>query len=513
MAGIVYLVGAGPGGPELLTLRGAALLAQADCVIHDRLVDSRIVALAGPGCERIDVGKTPAVPSRDREQAAINALLVKKARQHRAVVRLKGGDPLLFGRGAEELAALKQAKILFEIVPGVSSVQAAGAYAGIPLTDRTLSSSVTVVTGQEAATKSRTVVQWKALAKGSDTLVVLMGRERLSTIIAELRRAGLAGTTPIALVRWAGRPQQAVLVGTLQTIGGIVAKHPEFGPPVVAVIGHVVRLRDQFAWWRRPPLAGTRIVVTRAEGDASELVERLQGLGATCVEIPAIAVTPRTLPPQVEASLAVQLATYDWVIFTSAHGVKALTALLARQGKDARAFGPASVCAIGPKTAAALERIGVTPDLVPPAFSTAGIAAAFRKTPLVKAKILIPRSSVSVGDELAKGLRAKGAVVSEVPLYDTTVPQVSKAVLRQQLGDGAMDIVTFTSASTVKNFVLLLERAGFAPRQVLNGARIAVIGPQTAAAAKAAGLAVHIMPRKSWTLDGLVEALVAGAQR
>lgn len=509
--GTLYLVGAGPGGPELLTLRGAALLAQADCVIYDRLVDPRVVALAVNGCERIDVGKLAGEGG--RSQAAINALLVAKAAQHRHVVRLKGGDPLLFGRGVEELAALKRAGIRYEIVPGISSVQAAGAYAGIPLTDRTLSSSVTVVTGREAATKSRTAVSWKALAKATDTLVILMGRERLPLILRQLRAAGLAGRTPIALIRWAGRPQQTVLTGTLGTIEAQLAKHPEFGPPVVAVIGKVVTLRDQFAWWTRPPLAGVRIVVTRAEGDASELVQRLETLGATCIEFPAIAVTPRRLPPKIEANLTRQLAAYDWVIFTSAHGVKALTALLARQGKDARAFGPAKVCAIGPKTTQALERIGVTPDLVPTAFSTAGVTAAFRKLPLAKAKILIPRSSVSVGDALAKALRAKGAVVSEVPLYDTTVPQVSKATLRQRLGDGAMDIVTFTSASTVKNFLLLLERAGFVPRQVLNGARVAVIGPQTAAAAKSAGLAVHIMPRRAWTLDGLVEAVVLGSKR
>lgn len=521
MTGTVYLVGAGPGGPDLLTRRGAALLAQADCVIYDRLVDPRIVALAGPGCERIDVGKTPArgpspsgaVPVRDREQAAIHALLVKKAARHRTVVRLKGGDPLLFGRGAEELAALAAAKVRFEIVPGVSSVHAAAAYAGIPLTDRVLSSSVTVVTGQAAAATSRTAVRWRALAKGSDTLVVLMGRQRLSAIVGALRRAGRPATTPIALVRWAGRPEQATLVATLGTITARLAAQPEFGPPIVAIVGEVVRLRERYAWWQRPPLAGRQILVTRAEGEASDLVGRLEQLGATCVEIPAIAVTPRRLGPQAERTLAGQLASYDWVIFTSPHGVKALAALLARQGRDARAFGPAQICAVGPKTAAALESLGVTPDLVPAAFSTAGIAAAFRRRPLAKARVLIPRSSLAVGDPLAQGLRAKGAIVSEVPLYDTTVPQLPKGLVAQRLAGRAIDLATFTSASTVKNLLVVLEQAGFEPRRVLNGAQVAVIGPQTAAAAKSAGLAVHIMPRTSWTLDGLVEALVAGGAR
>lgn len=517
MAGTVYLVGAGPGGPGLLTRRGAELLAQADCVIYDRLVDPRIVTLTLNGCERIDVGKLPG--EEGRTQAAINTLLVRKGRQYRTVVRLKGGDPLIFGRSTEELAALTRARLRFEIVPGVSSVQAAGAYAGIPLTDRTLSASVTIVTGQESALRRssgqavKPRISWRAMARGSDTLVVLMGRERLPAIVQQLRRAGRPAATPIALVRWAGRPQQSVLTGTLATIEGLLAAQPDFGPPVVAIIGDVVTLREQCQWWSRPPLAGRRIVVTRAEGDTSELVQRLEALGATCLEFPAIAVVPRRLGAKTEHALAAQLAAYDWVIFTSAHGVKAVMGLLARQGKDARAFGPAKVCAIGPKTAAVLEGAGITPDLVPSAFSTRGVAAAFRRIPLTGAKVLIPRSSLAVGDALAQGLRARAAVVSEVPLYDTVLPQVSKAVLRQRLGEGALDIVTFTSSSTVKNFFLLLERAGFSPRQMLNGARIACIGPQTAAAAKQAGLAVHILPRRAWTMDGLVEALAAEGAR
>ncbi|MBI4227751.1 MAG: uroporphyrinogen-III C-methyltransferase [Candidatus Omnitrophica bacterium] len=511
MAGIVYLVGAGPGGPELLTRRGGDLLAQADCVIYDRLVDPRIVRLAASGCERINVGKT--VGEEGGTQAAINTLLVRKARRHRVVVRLKGGDPLIFGRGMEEVAALKRAKIACEIVPGVSSVQAAGAYAGIPLTDRTLSSSVTIVTGQESATKSRATIQWKALARGSDTLVILMGHERLPAILTQLRRAGRAAATPIALVRWAGRPEQSVLTGTLATIEPLLAQRPEFGPPVVAIIGDVVTRREQCQWWTRPPLAGRRIVVTRAEGDTSELIERLESLGATCLEVPAIAIVPRSLGVKAEAALAARLASYDWVVFGSAHGVKAVMALLARQGRDARAFGTARVCAIGPKTASALEGAGITPDLVPADASTKGVAAAFRRLPLSGATVLIPRSSLAIGDALARGLRAKGAVVSEIPLYDTTLPHVSRAALQERLGDGAVDIITFTSASTVRNFFLILERAGFSSRKVLNGAQVACIGPRTAAAAKQAGLAVHITPRGAWTLDGLIEAIVAAGAR
>lgn len=511
MAGIVYLVGAGPGGPELLTQRGAALLAQADCVIYDRLVDPRIVRLATHGCERLDVGKT--VGEDGKTQPAINALIVHKARQHQHVVRLKGGDPLIFGRGTEEAAALKRAKIRFEIVPGVSSVQAAGAYAGIPLTDRVHGSSITIVTGQESADKTRSTVQWKALARGSDTLVILMGRERLPAILTQLRRAGRSASTPVALVRWAGRPEQSVLTGTLATIEPMLAKHQEFGPPVVTIVGDVVGLREQCDWWVRPPLAGRRIVVTRAEGDTSELLQRLESLGATCIEVPAIAIVPRQLGVKAEAALAAQLSTYDWVVFASAHGVKVIMALLARQGKDVRTFGAAKVCALGPKTAAALEASGVTPDLVPADSSTKGINAAFRRLTLSGAKILIPRSSLAVGDALAQGLRAKGAVVSEIPLYDTTLPQLSKGALQERLGDGAVDIVTFTSASTVRNFFLLLERAGFSPRKVLNGAQVACIGPQTAAAAKQAGLAVHIKPQNGWTLDGLVEAILADGVR
>ncbi|MBI4313824.1 MAG: uroporphyrinogen-III C-methyltransferase [Candidatus Omnitrophica bacterium] len=504
--GTVYLIGAGPGGPDLLTLRGAQLLAQTDCVIYDRLVDARIVEMAAVGSERIDVGKNPG--EKGKTQPDINALLVKKARQYKSVVRLKGGDPLLFGRIAEEMTTLRRAGISYEIVPGISSVQAASAYAGIPLTERTVSSSLAIVTGQESAGKKDNSLQWRALAKAADTLVVLMGRERLPFIVQELRKGGRAASTPVALVRWAARPEQSVLVATLETVDSVLAKHPAFTSPMVMMIGEVVRLREDFQWWKRPPLAGQRIVVTRAESDSSDLANRLQALGASCVEIPAIAVTPRRLKANAEAALAQQLSTYDWVIFTSAHGVKALTALLARQGKDARAFGPAKVCAIGPKTAATLEQIGITADLIPSNFSKQGVSAAFRKIALRGAKILIPRSSLAVGDSFSQDLRGKGAVVSEIPLYDTTLPQISKAALRQRLGDEAIDLVTFTSSSTVKNFIHLLEQAGFDPRQILNGARVAAIGPQTAAAAKEAGLAVHVTPRKSWTVDGLIQAIV-----
>ena len=543
--GTVYLVGAGPGGPELLTQRGAHLLAAADCVIYDRLVDPRILRLAAKGGELLDVGKLPG--SEGRSQGAINELLVRKARQHRVVVRLKGGDPLLFGRGAEELGALAQAKIRFEIIPGVSSVQAAAAYAGIPLTDRRVSSRLTIVTGHEAAAKGghatalgppdggrpaapaggggttacrpaaaagstpRAAAARSAPARARGTLAIVMGREQLPAIARDLRRRGWPGRTPIALVRWAGRPQQAVLVATLATVEPALARQPECGPPVVAIVGEVVAHRERFQWWVRPPLAGRRIVVTRAEGDASELLQRLEALGATCLEFPVIAITPCAMRPAAEQALAAQLATYDWVIFTSAHGVSALAALLARQGRDARAFGPAKVCAIGPKTAAALERIGIMPDLIPRAFSTAGLTAAFRRVPLAAARVLIPRSALSIGDAFARALRARAAVVSEAPLYETTRLPVSAATIRQRLGDEAMDLVTFTSASTVQQFFRVLERAGWEPRRVLNGTQVACIGPQTAAAAKQAGLAVHIMPRRSWTIEGLVEAIVAAA--
>ena len=494
--GTVYLVGAGPGDPGLITVRGLELLESAEVVVHDRLVDQRLVARAPGDAEVIDVGKVPGEGG--GRQADINTLLVSRAKAGKRVVRLKGGDPFVFGRGGEEAEALVEAEVPFDVVPGVTSATAAPAYAGIPLTHRKLASSFTVVTGSEAPDKRDSAVDWGVLARAGGTLVVLMGFDSLPSIATTLVREGRAADTPVALVQWGSEPYQRTVVGTL---AGIAEKAEQAGltPPVVAVIGDVVDLREKLRWFDNRPLYGKRVLVTRSRDQASALSALLSREGAQPLEVPTIEVRPLRDYGELDDALSA-LHEYAWVVFTSTNTVEVVFQRLARLGRDARAFQGARVAAIGPATAASLLERGIVADFVPEGYVSESVVEGMKHLDIAGKRILLPRPDIQ-RETLRKGLAALGATVHDVVVYNTVLPEQSASHLTEILSDG-IDVATFTSSSTVKNLHALLK----GDLAALGGAKIACIGPITANSATEKGLKVDILPRE-YTVSGLVEAL------
>ena len=469
----VYLVGAGPGDPGLLTRRGAELLARADVVVHDRLSEISLLDLAPAGAERIDVGKSPGAPVAQEE---INALLVEHGRRGREVVRLKGGDPFVFGRGGEEAQALAEAGVAFEVVPGVTAAVAVPAYAGIPVTHRTLSTSFTVVTGHSRHAVDDDV-DWDALARAADTIVVLMGVAHRAEIAARLQAGGLPASTPVAAVRWGTRPGQRTVRTTLGQLGEVTLE-----PPVTIVIGEVAGL--DLRWFEGRALFGRRVVVTRARAQASSLVEKLRALGAETIELPTIEIVGHDVT-------GLDPASYDWVVFTSVNAVERVFASI----RDARAFGAAQVAAVGPGTAAALGTGGVVADLVPPSAVAEALVEAF---PAGAGRVLLPQAAAA-RPVLADGLRAKGWSVDVLEAYRTVPARPSDDALAAA---AKADAIAFTSSSTVTSWLAL--GATLPPV-------VACIGPVTAATAAEHGVPVTVVATEH-TVDGLVEALV-GALR
>ena len=496
--GVVHLVGAGPGDPGLLTRRGEALLRRAEVVVYDRLVAPELLNFCRAAAQLGYVGKEA---GGDRvSQAEINRLLVEFGRSGLEVVRLKGGDPFVFGRGGEEALALRAAGVPFEIVPGVSSALAAPACAGIPVTHRGLAASVTVATGHEDPSKPESSIAWSQLADGADTLVFLMGVEQLPTITERLLAAGRAADEPAALVRWATTPEQETLVATLATIADR-ARARDLKPPAVLVVGRVVDLREQLSWLEGRPLHGRRVLVTRAREQASALSERLAELGARPLEFPGIRIEPLRDAAELDAALA-RLGEFSWVILTSANGVRAAFERLAAVGRDARAFGGLRVGAIGPATAAALGERGIRADYVPTTFTSEAVAAEL--APLLRPddRILLLRADIAPR-ALVEQLGRSGAAVENVTAYRTVPDLGSRDEVRQLLRSGQLDAVTFTSSSTVRN---LLDTLGDDAR-LLSHTLLACIGPVTAATASERGLRVDVVAQVH-TIDGLVEALV-----
>jgi uroporphyrinogen III methyltransferase/synthase len=481
----VYLVGAGPGDPGLLTRRGAELLARADVVVHDRLGTADLLDLARPDAEMVSAGKAPGQV--DLTQDEINAVLVDRGRAGLEVVRLKGGDPFVFGRGGEEAEALAAAGVPFEVVPGITSAIGAPAYAGIPVTHRGRSTHFTVVTGNEDPTKTTTDVDWEALARTGGTLVILMGAARIGGIADRLMAGGLAPDTPVAAVRDGTRPDQRTVRATLATIGAAGVR-----APAAIVVGAVAAL--DLAWFESRPLFGRTVVVTRAREQASELRTRLERLGAGVLELPAIAIepVPFTVPP---------LADYAWVVFTSVNGVHAFfTQGLAPAGLDARALGGVRVAAIGPGTAAAVAEHGITIDLVPDRFVAEALLDAFPDPTRAGARVLLARAE-QARDVLPEGLGARGYAVDVLPVYRTVTTAPDPAVL-ERVRAGRFDAVTFTSSSTVRNFT---DQAGPLPEPV---PAVVSIGPVTSATARDLGLTVAAEATEH-TIDGLVDAVCA----
>ncbi|MFH1002908.1 MAG: uroporphyrinogen-III C-methyltransferase [Chloroflexota bacterium] len=495
--GKVYLVGAGPGDPGLITVRGMECLRQADVVVYDRLLDEGLLENAPPEAERIDVGKTAGEHPVPQHQ--INRLLVARAREGKTVVRLKGGDPFVLGRGGEEAAALADHGIPFQVVPGITSAVAVPAYAGIPVTHRGLASSFAVVTGHEDPTKDSSSINWGQLATGVDTIVFLMGMQQLPHIVSRLMENGRPPQTPVAVIKDGTRPGQQTVTGHLSDIVDRVQAHG-LKPPAVIVVGDVVKLRESLRWYDNRPLSGKRVLVTRARHQASSLSRLLTERGALPVELPAIDIQPVTDNKELDGAIA-RLEQYAWVVFTSVNGVAAFFRRLNALKQDSRALRDAKIAAIGPATAAALEGQGIIPDYLPESYTGAGLLEGFRKRDIAGQHLLLPRADIA-DDELSAGLSRLGAVVDDIAVYRTVPATEATSRARQKLQAGEIDVITFTSSSTVSHLIAAL--AGEKPG--LNGALVACIGPKTAQTATRAGLKVAILAEEP-TIPGLVSAL------
>jgi len=491
----VYLVGAGPGDPELLTLKGRRVLERADAVLYDNLSPHALLDLAPPRAERVYVGKKAG--DHEYSQDEICAMLVERAQRGLTVVRLKGGDPFIFGRGGEEAEALAAAGIPFEIVPGVTAPLGIAAYTGVPLTHREHTSAVTFITGHEV-----NEIDWDAVGT-SETLVVFMGLTNFAAIAAEILKRGRSPETPAMAVRWATRPDQETITGTLDTLPRLIAERG-MKPPATVIVGEVVRLREKLNWFERLPLFGRRIVVTRAHEQAGNLVPRLRELGAEIVEFPCIEIQPAPDYTALDGAIS-RLPWYDWLIFTSANGVRFFLERLDASGEDLRSLR-ASICAIGPATRRALERLHLKVDLMPSEYVAESMVAAFAAVNLTGKLILLPRAAVA-RDVVPAELSKRGARVDVVEAYRTAMPPEAPAVARCIFGkERKPDWIAFTSSSTVTNFV---EAAGV---EALQGVRVASIGPVTSATARRLGIPVDIEAR-SFTIDGLVTALLEAARQ
>ncbi|HDQ40198.1 MAG TPA: uroporphyrinogen-III C-methyltransferase [Desulfonatronum sp.] len=500
----VYLLGAGPGDPELITLKAKRLLETADTVVYDYLANSRFLTWCRPDAEIYYVGKKGG--DHTLPQDKINALLVERAKAGKTVARLKGGDPYVFGRGAEEAEELLEHGIDFEVVPGVTSAVAAPAYAGIPLTHRRFASSVSFITGHEDPTKPESVHDWEALARSASTLVFFMGVKNLPDITANLIAAGRSAHTPAALVRWGTTCRQRSLISTLAAIAQDAQKQG-FAPPSLLVVGEVVSLHDKLNWFEQRPLLGRGVVVTRSREQASDVVTALENLGACCHEFPTIAVTPMDDPAPIQDAAA-QLGSYDWVVFTSVNGVRMFWDVLDTQGLDARAFAGTQVAAIGPATAQGLAERGVKADFVPAKYVAEDIVQGLLSRGVAGKRVLIPRAE-QAREVLPEELLRAGARVEVLPVYRTLPVTTGAEELMTALDKGEVHYITFTSSSTVTNFFTAI-----APEVIQRhreGLRLACIGPVTARTLKAHGFTSDIQP-EDYTIPALVQAVVQDAQ-
>jgi uroporphyrinogen III methyltransferase/synthase len=492
---MVYLVGAGPGDAGLITVRGLQILQRADVVVYDRLIASELLDDCRPDAEKIYVGKEAARHAMTQDE--INALLVARAIDGKTVCRLKGGDPFVFGRGGEEALFCRAHGASFEIVPGVTSSIAAPAYAGIPVTQREVASSFAVVTGhtkdEEAPPEQLPV---------ADTLVFLMGVRALGRIVAQLRVRGDAPSTPVALVRWGTTTQQQVVTGTLETIEDDVTR-AGLKPPALIVVGEVVRMRSQLGWFddvQVRPLWGQTIVVTRAREQASSLIEQLQTLGARVVQCPTIRVEGLHEYSELDAALE-QLSSFQWIVFTSANGIEYFWQRLRAGGRDARALSHVRLAAIGPATAQALAQRGLNADYMPPSSISEHVADGLVNIGISGQRVLIARA-VEGRDVLETTLRENGAEVIVAPCYRTVANDSDAISAREMLQAGQVDWVTFTSSSTVKNFVQAIGAEYIASTR--EQFRVACIGPVTEQTARDNGLVPDVVAP-----DATVESLVA----
>lgn len=502
--GIVYLVGAGPGDVGLLTLRGAELLGRAEVVVYDALVNKELLRLAPTDAEIVYAGKRAHEHVMPQEE--LNKLLVAEARAGKCVVRLKGGDPYVFGRGGEEAEGLVAAQVPFEVVPGVSSFVAGPSYAGIPLTHREHSSSITILTGYEDPAKPESALDFAHLAKTPGTKIILMGTKRIRELAAALLGEGMPPATPVGMVSWGTTTQQHTVEGTLANIADR-AEAAAFKPPSVIVIGEVVKLRAKLNWFEKRPLFGQRVVVTRARDQAAQLRQPLAELGAEILEVPTI----KIVPPEAKQELAdalLGLGEYQWIVFTSANGVSAFFDYFFKAFDDLRSIGGVRLAAVGPGTAAKLKELHLDVDVMPDEALGKKVAAAMNSFESVEnLKILLARAE-RANPELPKALVELGAIVDDVGFYQTVAETDDRTGAGARLLESGADWITFTSASTVEHFHARFELPKLA--QKFPQLKLASIGPETSKAILALGLK-PTLEAKPHTLEGLVKALVAHA--
>jgi uroporphyrinogen III methyltransferase / synthase len=497
--GIVYLVGAGPGDPGLITMRGVECLCRADVVVYDYLANEQLLTYAPDEAERIYAGKIGGKHNQD--QAEINRCLVTKAQEGKSVVRLKGGDPFVFGRGGEECEALSEAGIPFEVVPGVTAAVGAAAYSGIPLTHRDFTASVAFVTGQEGKDKDESAIDWDRLSLGSGTVVFYMGVTTLRRNMGRLLERGRDPQTPVALVRWGTTPGQQVLTGCLADIADR-AVQTCFKPPAVTIVGEVVSLRGKLRWFDNRPLFGRKILVTRAADQAGEFSAMLAELGAMAIECPTIRLVEPDDWSFLDATIR-GIAGYNWLVLTSGNAVRNFFKRLETFGLDARALATCRVCAVGPKTAEAIQAFGIRADLVPSDYKAEGVVAELGKQNISGKRILFPRAD-RARDVISRELAGMGALVDSPVAYRNILPERLPPEAIFALEKRSVDCITFTSSSTVQNLAEMLGRDLLV--DMLKGVKVASIGPITTRTCREAGLKVDIEPSHS-TLAELVAAI------
>ncbi|MGK7345609.1 MAG: uroporphyrinogen-III C-methyltransferase [Candidatus Nitrospinota bacterium M3_3B_026] len=497
--GIVYLIGAGPGDPGLITVKGKEIIERADVIVYDYLASPKLLESARPDAEILYVGKQGG--SHTKTQDEINQIIVDRCGAGKVVARLKGGDPFIFGRGGEEAQELVRAGLRYEVVPGVTAGAAGAAYAGIPLTHRDHTATVAFVTGHEDPTKKESNIHWDRIATGMGTLVFYMGIKNLPNIVENLIKHGRPAETPAAVIRWGTTPEQKTVTGTLADIVDKV-REANIKPPAITVVGGVVELKEELDWFERKPLFGRKIVVTRAREQASDFAAMLAERGADVIEFPTIETVKPESWDSLDAALD-RLADYDWIIFTSVNGVKFFVERLKERGMDIRDLKGLKVCGIGPKTAEAVESLGVRVDLLPAEYRAEAIIEGLGAEDLKGKKILIPRAKVA-REVLPEKLGELGAEVTIAEAYVTIKPEERKEEVRKMFEEGLIDVVTFTSSSTVQNFVQMWGKDEAA--RLMEGVTVASIGPITSETARKLGLNPVIEP-KDFTTAALAGAI------
>lgn len=498
-AGKVFLIGAGPGDYKLITLKGLECIQKADVVLYDRLASEKLLSYAREDAERIYVGKAPQCHSYTQEE--INRLLLEKAKDGKIVARLKGGDPFVFGRGGEEAQALAKHGIPFEIVPGITSAVSVPAYAGIPVTHRNVSASFHVITGNEDPSKEESAIDYGVLAKLEGTLIFLMGVRNIEKICTSLMDHGQRKDRPVAVIYKGTTSDHKVLKGTLSTISNLV-KENGFANPAIIVVGEVVNLSDTLQWFENKPLFGKKILVTRTRQQASSLSEKIEELGGEAIEFPTIKIEKPETYDEMDKAFG-QIEKYDWIIFTSVNGVEAFFDRMRKLDFDVRLLHGAKLCAIGPATAKALDDMGFNIEYVPAEYRAEAIVEGLKDKIRPGDSILLPRADIA-REVLVEELEKLGACVDNIHVYRTVVPEQDRDKLLEILRENKVDAITFTSSSTVKNFIQILgeENKGW-----LENIALAVIGPITEETLEQQGLRAAIRAHE-YTIDGLVHAII-----